>query len=91
VQPEAHLFLMESQHIAQVTIAAQEGRELLSMVNAEIDRVTQENRLIPGPDFYQLFRQNARIYLRDGIHPTPAGARAMNLAWFEALRNYIDH
>jgi len=65
------------------------NQEIVAL-NAVIDQVTQENRLIPGPNFYQLFRQHAQTYISsDGIHPTSVGARAMNLAWFNALRPYI--
>jgi len=64
----------------------------IESLNAIIDQVTKQNSLMPGPDFYQLFRQHAQAYLSsDGIHPTPAGAKAMNLAWFNALRPYIFH
>jgi lysophospholipase L1-like esterase len=62
----------------------------IEALNAVIDKVTKENGLIPGPNFYQLFSQHAQTYLSsDGIHPTSAGAIAMNLAWFQALRPYI--
>jgi lysophospholipase L1-like esterase len=62
----------------------------IQSLNAVIDQVTAANGLIPGPDFYQLFIAHAQDYLLpDGIHPTPVGAIAMNLAWFQALRPYI--
>jgi len=62
----------------------------IQALNAVIDSITQTNGLMTGPDLYQLFRTHSATYLLpDGIHPTPAGAIAMNLAWFQALRPYI--
>ena len=56
-------------------------------LNAAIDKITTTNNLTKGPDLYQLIHAHAAHYLlKDGTHPTPAGARAMNEAWFEALR-----
>ncbi len=56
-------------------------------LNAAIDKVTEANHLTKGPDFYQLFHAHAADYLlKDGTHPTPAGAKAMNQAWFQLLR-----
>lgn len=63
----------------------------IQSLNAVIDQLTVENGLIRGPDFYQLFREHWQTYLdTDGIHPSPAGAIAMNEAWFEALRPYLN-
>ena len=62
----------------------------IQALNTVIDQVTTANGLMKGPDFYQLFKANAAAYLLpDGIHPTPAGAIAMNQAWFEALRTSL--
>ena len=56
-------------------------------LNAVIDQVKTANGLINGPDFYQLFLTHRTTYLlTDGIHPSPGGAKAMNLAWFQVLR-----
>jgi lysophospholipase L1-like esterase len=62
----------------------------IQSLNAVIDQVAKTNQLIPGPDLYQLFRTHTSTYLNsDGINPTSAGAIAMNLAWFHALRPYL--
>lgn len=59
-------------------------------LNTVIDQLTATNKLAVGPDFYTLFRAHAKDYLgTDGIHPTPAGAIAMNRAWFQALQSYF--
>ncbi len=59
-------------------------------LNAVIDKVTAANGLTKGPDFYQLFRTHAADYLlKDGTHPTPAGAKAMNQAWFQVLKPVV--
>ena len=59
----------------------------IQALNAVIDHLTASNGLIVGPDFYHLFLEHASTYLlSDGIHPTPAGSIAMNLALFQALR-----
>jgi lysophospholipase L1-like esterase len=59
----------------------------IQALNTVIDHLTASNGLIVGPDFYHLFLEHASTYLlSDGIHPTPAGSIAMNLALFQALR-----
>jgi lysophospholipase L1-like esterase len=56
-------------------------------LNAAIDRVTAANNLTAGPDLYHLFLAHQATYLlKDGTHPTPDGAKAMNEAWFQLLR-----
>lgn len=73
-------------HIPYMNKGAAVDQEVQAL-NLVIDQVTAANGLIAGPDFYQLFKSNATAYLLpDGIHPTPAGAIAMNQAWFETLR-----
>jgi hypothetical protein len=55
-------------------------------LNAVIDQVTAANGLMCGPDLYQLFHSHQTTYfLADGIHPSAEGAKALNLAWFQAL------
>jgi lysophospholipase L1-like esterase len=62
------------------------NREVQAL-NAQIDALTQASHRIPGPDLYALISHHANTYLlSDGIHPTPAGAAAMNYAWYEAMR-----
>ncbi|GAC1353803.1 MAG: hypothetical protein NVS4B12_04140 [Ktedonobacteraceae bacterium] len=69
------------------------GRNLeqeVQSLNSVIDQITATNMLITGPDLYTLFSTHQTTYfLKDGIHPTPEGAKAMNLAWFQVLRSVI--
>ncbi|HEU0026299.1 MAG TPA: SGNH/GDSL hydrolase family protein [Ktedonobacterales bacterium] len=59
-------------------------------LNAQIDALTQANHLISGPDLYTLVSQRPTTYLLDdGIHPAPAGAAAMNNAWYLAMRGAL--
>jgi lysophospholipase L1-like esterase len=80
-------------HITYANLPGDRGISLnqkIQALNAIIDQLTAKNKLIPGPDLYQLLRAHAAAYLdADGIHPSPAGAIAINLALFEALRPYL--
>ena len=56
------------------------------------DEVKTASGLISGPDFYELFLTHLTTYLlSNGIDPTPEGAKAMNLAWFQVLRPILYH
>ncbi|HEV7129367.1 MAG TPA: GDSL-type esterase/lipase family protein [Ktedonobacterales bacterium] len=57
----------------------------IQSLNAVIDEVTRANQLLPGPDLYALFRDHPAYLLGDGLHPSDAGASAMNAAWFKVL------
>ncbi len=80
-------------HVTYANLPGNQGISLnqkIQVLNAVIDQLTAQNKLIPGPDLYQLFRAHAAEYLdTDGIHPSPAGAIAINLALFQALRPYL--
>jgi acyl-CoA thioesterase-1 len=61
--------------------------QLVQSYNDQIDQLTSENGLIPGPDLYQVTHNQASAYLLpDGVHPTDAGGIALTRAWFNALR-----
>jgi acyl-CoA thioesterase-1 len=53
-------------------------------LNAVVDAVTREERLVPGPDLYSYFRAHPER-LMDGLHPDPAGAVEMIRLWAEAV------
>lgn len=77
-------------HIPYITMSNLD-QEVQSL-NAVIDQVKIANGLIGGPDFYQLFLNHQTTYhLSDGIDPSPVGAKAMNLAWFQALQHILYH
>lgn len=58
----------------------------IQQLNAVVDDVSAANGLLAGPDFYTLFQQHPDYLGPDGIHPSPAGAVAMNAAWYQTLR-----
>ncbi|MBA2394822.1 MAG: hypothetical protein H0V70_19015 [Ktedonobacteraceae bacterium] len=74
--------------LAHIPYLARPGFDTeVQALNAVIDKVTAANNLTKGPDLYTLIRAHATEYLlKDGTHPTPAGAQAMNQAWFQVLR-----
>ncbi|GHO43291.1 SGNH/GDSL hydrolase family protein [Ktedonospora formicarum] len=80
-------------HITPVNMAGDRGTQVnqkIEAYNRAIDKITRENGLISGPDLYALFQPNKATYLlKDGLHPTAAGAIAMNKAWFEVVRDAI--
>lgn len=62
----------------------------IQALNAEIDDVTQMNRLIIGPNLYSLFyAHQTTFYSKDGIHPNSVGEKAMNIAWYQAMRDVL--
>ena len=59
-------------------------------LNAEVDAVTEKYKLTRGPDLHTYFKAHPD-QLRDGLHPTPEGAKAMHRLWAHAvLRLYPD-
>ncbi len=51
-----------------------------------IDKLVQDNNLIPGPDFYNYFLAHPELISEDGVHPAnPAGGAAMHRLWAEAV------
>lgn len=62
----------------------------IEAINRQIDALTQANHLIPGPDLYAVIGKNPTSYLQsDGIHPTGAGKKAINNAWYLAMRETL--
>jgi acyl-CoA thioesterase I len=57
--------------------------DFAARLNAVVDAVTREERLLPGPDLYGYFRAHPER-LMDGLHPDPAGAVEMIRLWAEA-------
>jgi len=58
----------------------------IQRLNTVIDQVTAANGLIAGPDFYTLFKAHPEYLGPDELHPSDAGAIAMNALWFTTLR-----
>lgn len=61
-------------------------------LNMEVDKVTSEKNLTPGPDLYNLFKHNADSFFSDGerIHPNRIGCTAWQQAWAEVIGPLID-
>ncbi|HEY6098366.1 MAG TPA: GDSL-type esterase/lipase family protein [Anaeromyxobacter sp.] len=57
--------------------------DFAARLDAAVDEVTREERLLPGPDLYAYFRAHPER-LVDGLHPDPAGAVEMIRLWAEA-------
>lgn len=59
-------------------------------INQQIDELTQANHLIPGPDLYQVISKDPQGLLqKDGIHPNGNGKKAINNAWYLAMRDVL--
>jgi lysophospholipase L1-like esterase len=61
----------------------------IQQLNQVIDEVTKANHLIPGPDFYTLFKTHLQYLGPDGLHPSGAGAVAMNALWLKTLSSRL--
>ena len=61
----------------------------IQRLNSVIDAVTAANHLIPGPDLYTLVRAHPEYLGPDGIHPSGAGAIAINALWFQTLHTAL--
>ncbi|MBX5450689.1 SGNH/GDSL hydrolase family protein [Thermogemmatispora sp.] len=88
--------IKQAGHVPVLALAPYSNRTADSAVlNAEIEQlnrivleITQSAGLMKGPDLYSLFRAHPDYLSADGIHPSDAGAIAINRAWFEALQGY---
>lgn len=59
-------------------------------LNQQIDELTQANHLIPGPNLYAVFSKDPQSLLQsDGIHPNGNGKKAINNAWYLAMRDVL--
>jgi len=52
-----------------------------------IDKLTEDNNLPKGPDFYSYFKEHPELLASDGVHPNgdKKGGQAMHHLWAEAL------
>ncbi len=79
--------------IAQIPYSTYQNRPGLAseiqQLNQAIDEITSESHLIAGPDFYTLFKDHPEYIGPDGLHPSSAGAVAMNALWFAVLKPHL--
>lgn len=57
-----------------------------------VDKLTADNNLPAGPDFYTYFREHPELLASDGVHPNSdtKGGQAMHHLWAEALSPLYD-
>ncbi|HEX8728231.1 MAG TPA: SGNH/GDSL hydrolase family protein [Ktedonobacterales bacterium] len=62
----------------------------IEAINQQIDALTLANHLISGPDLYAVIGKDPQGLLqKDGIHPNGNGKKAINNAWYLAMRNVL--
>lgn len=77
-------------HIPYTTSHGAQGLDAeIQRLNQVIDQVTAANNLITGPDLYTLVRAHPDYLGPDGLHPSGAGAIAINSLWFQTLRSHL--
>jgi len=70
--------------VAKIPYASDGSHDTIPKYNLVISELTAQNDLLPGPDLYSWFAAHPD-QLRDGIHPTDAGALAISRLWAEAV------
>lgn len=57
-----------------------------------VDKLTADNNLPAGPDFYTYFKEHPELLASDGVHPNSdtKGGQAMHHLWAEALSPLYD-
>ena len=57
-----------------------------------VDKLTADNNLPAGPDFYGYFKEHPELLASDGVHPNAdtKGGQAMHRLWAEALSPLYD-
>lgn len=72
--------------LARIPYALQGPKdENVQSLNEVIDRLTDRNQLLPGPDLYAWFRDHPDELSADGVHPSEKGSASINRLWHEAL------
>jgi acyl-CoA thioesterase I len=69
--------------VPRIPFRSDATQDFPARLDAVVDAVTREERLLPGPDLYAYFRAHPER-LMDGLHPDPAGAVEMMRLWAEA-------
>ncbi len=70
--------------VAKIPYSSDGSHDTIPKYNLVISELTVQNDLLPGPDLYSWFAAHPD-QLRDGIHPTDAGALAVSRLWAEAV------
>jgi acyl-CoA thioesterase I len=69
--------------LARIPFQTKYGQDYVSVKNEVVDEVVRDERLLPGPDLYALFKAHPER-LHDGLHPDGPGSVEMQRAWAEA-------
>ncbi len=70
--------------VARIPFQTKYGPDYVAPKNVAVDAVVAEDRLLPGPDLYALFRRHPER-LADGLHPDDRGSVEMSRLWAEAV------
>jgi acyl-CoA thioesterase-1 len=69
--------------LARIPFQTKYGQDYVAVKNEVLDEVVRDERLLPGPDLYALFKAHPER-LHDGLHPDGQGSVDMQRAWAEA-------
>jgi lysophospholipase L1-like esterase len=69
--------------LARMPFQTKYGQDYVAVKNEVVDEVVRDERLLPGPDLYALFKAHPER-LHDGLHPDGQGSVDMQQAWAEA-------
>ena len=69
--------------LSRIPYQTKYGQDYVAVKNEVVDEVVREERLLPGPDLYALFKAHPER-LHDGLHPDGQGSVDMQRAWAEA-------
>lgn len=69
------------------TDSAKAGWQVNPAFLEAVDKLTEDNNLPKGPDFYSYFKEHPELLASDGVHPNgdKKGGQAMHHLWAEAL------
>lgn len=74
--------------LPKIPYAAESGvNTYLDEYNNEIDRLYEEygDKLVKGPDFYGIIKENPDYLSGDGVHPSSEGYEEMRRIWAETM------
>jgi lysophospholipase L1-like esterase len=69
--------------LARIPFQTKYGQDYVAVKNEVVDEVVRDERLLPGPDLYSLFKAHPER-LHDGLHPDGQGSVDMQRAWADA-------
>lgn len=85
---DAILALEKVPVLPKIPYASESGvNTYLDEYNNEIDRLYEEygDKLVKGPDFYEIIKENPDYLSGDGVHPNSEGYEEMRRIWAETM------